>query len=108
MNVEQGTYLSILYCLCLFHEREIDMLKYQLRGEKYPNLELEDNFIFQGDREKHWKDVIVQKNEYKNKFIPLGGSLRIQRTTQNHNYYNFFYLSGSSYLEMPEKMFNYY
>ena len=56
---EQGIYLSILYCLCFFHEKDIDMLKYQLRGEKYPNLELEDNFIFPGNREKHWKDVIV-------------------------------------------------
>ena len=32
-------------------------------------------------------------------------SIRIRTTTQTHNSHNLFHLSGSSYLEMPQKMF---
>ena len=40
-------------------------------------------------------------------FVSTKGSIRIQRTNQNHNSNNWFNLNGSSYFEMPQKQFRY-
>ena len=40
-------------------------------------------------------------------FASTQGSIRLQRTTQTHNYNNCFDLSGSSYFEMTQKGFYY-
>ena len=37
------------------------MLEDQSRDEGYPNLELDEYFIFLDYRERHWKDFIVEK-----------------------------------------------
>ena len=37
----------------------MDVLEYQSREEGDTIIELQDNFIYLEDRERHWKDVIV-------------------------------------------------
>ena len=60
-------YLYFLYCLCFVNETSIDMLEYQSREERYPDLELEEDILFLDYRENYLKYVIVEKNKEKEK-----------------------------------------
>ena len=44
---EQGEYFSVLYCLCLVNDRSANMLDDQSREEVDPDLEWEEELIFQ-------------------------------------------------------------
>ena len=55
------------------NEIYVDVLEDQLIEEVKPDLELEKYFLFLYDRDKHWKDIIVEKNEARRRFTPLDG-----------------------------------
>ena len=68
---EQVMYLRVLYCLCFVNEILEDIQEDQSREEGDPDLELEEDIYILDNREKHWKDVIVENNEYRGKVHDL-------------------------------------
>ena len=57
--------------LIFIDDRSTDILEGQLREERYTELEVEEDIMLLDDRDKHWKDIVEEKDEDKGKVCAL-------------------------------------
>ena len=62
----KGIYFSVFYCLCYVIEIYTDMSEEQMAGERYPDLNEEENIRLYQIREEHWRDVAKEGYYKKN------------------------------------------
>ena len=67
---EQGINFYVLYCLCFVNDILMDIMEDQSKEEGYLDLDLE---FFWGDSENNCKDVTMDNNKEKRRYIPSGG-----------------------------------
>ena len=63
------------------------MLEDQSKEEGDPDLDLEYDFVFLDDREKHWKDVVVENNGEKKRVHSLRWEIHIKYKEELKNRY---------------------
>ena len=64
-------YVSVFYCICFCVDRLTNMLKEQLREERYPDLNMGEDITLSENRENHWKDYVEENNNDKGKVRSL-------------------------------------